>query len=125
MAKLIATVVGVVLILVGVVGFFSPNLLGAHLGKIHNAVHLVSGGASLYFGMKGSVGAARQFCILFGAVYLLLGIVVYFVGTGPEHLLHLPKLILGLRDHIIHIVVGLIYLIGGFATKAGVSTAAA
>ena len=125
MAKTIAAVVGVVLILVGVAGFFSPNLLGAHLGKIHNAVHLVSGAASLYFGVKGSVGTARQFCILFGAVYLLLGIVVYFVGTGPEHMLHLPKLILGIRDHIIHVVVGLIYLIGGFTTKANVSTATA
>ena len=125
MAKPIAAVVGVVLILVGIAGFLSPNLLGAHLGKIHNAIHIVSGAASLYFGMKGSVATARQFCILFGAVYLLLGIVVYFVGTGPEHMLHLPKLILGLRDHIIHIVVGLIYLIAGFATKTNVSTATA
>jgi len=125
MAKTVATLVGVVLILVGGVGFFSPNLLGAHLGKIHNAVHLISGGASLYLGTKGSLGAARQFCIIFGIVYCVLGVVIYLLGTGPEHVMHLPKLILGMRDHIIHIVVGLIYLIGGFGTKAGVSTATA
>lgn len=125
MAKTVATLVGVVLILVGVCGFFSPNLLGAHLGKIHNAIHLVSGGVSLYFGTKGSIGGARKLCMLFGIVYALLGIVVYLVGTGPEHMMHLPKLILGTRDHIIHIAIGLIYLIGGFATKTGVSTATA
>jgi Domain of unknown function (DUF4383)/Short repeat of unknown function (DUF308) len=125
MAKTAATVLGIVLIVGGVVGFFSPNLLGAHLGKIHNAIHLVSGAASLYFGMKGSLARARQFCILFGIVYALLGVVVYLVGTGPEHMLHLPKFILGTRDHIIHIAIGLLYLIGGFSTKAVTSTGAA
>jgi hypothetical protein len=125
MAKTVATLLGVVFIVVGVVGFFSPNLLGAHLGKIHNAVHLVSGAVSIYFGTKGSLASARQFCIVFGIVYALLGIVVYFAGTGPEHMLHLPKFILGTWDHIIHIAIGLLYLIGGFATKAVPSTTAA
>jgi len=125
MAKTVATLLGVVFIVVGVVGFFSPNLLGAHLGKIHNAVHLVSGAVSIYFGTKGSLASARQFCIVFGIVYALLGIVIYLVGTGPEHMLHLPKLILGTWDHIIHIAIGLLYLIGGFATKGAVSKATA
>ena len=119
MAKTVATVVGVVFIVVGIVGFFSPNLLGAHLGKAHNAVHLVSGAISLYLGTKGSLSAARQFCIIFGLVYGLLGAVGFLVGHGPDHMLELPKLILGTRDHIIHIAIGVLYLIGGFTTKSG------
>jgi Domain of unknown function (DUF4383) len=123
MAKTIATLLGVIFIIVGIVGFFSPNLLGAHLGKAHNAVHLVSGVVSLYFGMKGSLSAAKQFCLIFGIVYGLLGVVGYFVGTGPEHMLELPYLMLGTRDHIIHIVIGVLYLIGGFGTKSGAAAA--
>lgn len=123
MAKTVATLVGVVFIAVGIVGFFSPNLLGAHFGKAHNVVHLVSGAISLYLGMKGSLASARQFCIIFGLVYGLLGVVGYLVGTGPDHMLELPTLMLGTRDHIIHIVIGLLYLIGGFATKSGGATA--
>lgn len=119
MAKTVATLVGVVLILVGIVGFFSPNLMGAHLGKAHNVVHLVSGAVSLYLGTKGTLAAARQFCIVFGIIYGLLGVVGYFVGTGPEHMLELPYLMLGTRDHIVHVVIGVLYLIGGFATKSG------
>lgn len=119
MAKTVATLVGVVFIAVGIVGFFSPNLLGAHLGKTHNVVHLVSGAISLYLGTKGSLAAARQFCIVFGLIYGLLGVVGYLAGTGPEHMLDLPKLMLGTRDHIIHIVIAVLYLIGGFSTKSG------
>lgn len=125
MAKTVATLVGVVFIIVGIVGFFSPSLLGAHLSKIHNVVHLVSGAASLYLGTKGSMAGARQFCILFGIVYGLLGVVGYFAGTGSEHMLTLnPHFMLGLRDHIIHIVIGVLYLIGGFAPKAGATATA-
>ena len=121
MAKTVATLVGVVFILVGIVGFFMPNLLGAHLNSAHNVVHLVSGVISLYLGQKGSLSAAKQFCIIFGIVYGLLGVCGYFMGTGAEHMLDLRILMLGTRDHIIHILIGLIYLIGGFGTKSGAS----
>ena len=119
MAKTVATLVGVVFIVVGIVGFFSPNILGAHLGKAHNVVHLVSGAISLYLGTKGTLAAARRFCIVFGLIYGLLGVVGYFVGTGPEHMLDLRYLMLGTRDHIIHVVIAVLYLIGGFSTKSG------
>ena len=66
MAKTVATLVGVVFILVGIAGFFDAHLLGANLGKTHNVVHLASGAVSLYLGLKGSLGAARTFCIVFG-----------------------------------------------------------
>ncbi|MEK6289507.1 MAG: DUF4383 domain-containing protein [Acidobacteriota bacterium] len=124
MAKTVATLVGVVFIAVGIIGFFSPHLLDAHLGTAHNCVHLVSGAISLYLGTKGSLAAARQFCIIFGLVYGLLGAVGFLVGTGAEHLLELPYLTLGTRDHIIHIVIAVLYLIGGFTTKSGASTSA-
>jgi uncharacterized protein DUF4383 len=118
MAKTVCKILGVIFVLVGVAGFAAPTLLGAHLNPAHNVVHLVSGAVALYFGFAGSPGAARGFCLLFGLVYLLLGICGWFLGTGAEHMLNLPSaaspvLMLGKMDHIIHILLGVIFLAGG------------
>jgi len=125
MAKTVATVVGVVFILVGIAGFFDEHLMGANLGKTHNVVHLASGAVSLYLGLKGSLGAARKFCLVFGIVYGLLGVVGFVAGAAPDHQLVIWHLHLMTKDHIIHIVIGVLYLIGGFATKSGATPAAA
>src|ERR1043166_10237205 len=80
MAKTVCKILGVVFLLVGVCGFAAPTLLGAHLTPAHNLVHIVSGVLALYFGFAGSAGAARGFCIIFGLVYLLLGVCGFFLG---------------------------------------------
>jgi hypothetical protein len=118
MAKTVCKILGVVFILVGVAGFAAPTLLGAHLNPAHNVVHLVSGAIALYFGFAGSPSAARGFCLLFGAVYLLLGVCGWFLGKEAEHMWELPSaaspvLMLGKMDHIIHILLGVIFLAGG------------
>lgn len=121
MAKTIATLVGVVFILVGAVGFVSHNPLelGAHLGTVHNVVHLVSGVVSLYIGTKGSLSAARIFCLLFGLVYGALGAVGFVAGQGEGKMLNLPgPLELGTMDHIIHVAIGVLFLAGGLMTKS-------
>ena len=124
MAKTIASLIGVVFILVGIVGFFSPHLMETHLTPAHNIVHLVSGAVSLYIGTKGSLSAARSFCIIFGLVYGLLGVCGYLLGK-PDHLLTIydPYLLFGTMDHYIHIGIGVLYLIGGFATKTSAASA--
>ncbi|HEV2802762.1 MAG TPA: DUF4383 domain-containing protein [Pyrinomonadaceae bacterium] len=125
MAKTIATILGIVFLLVGVLGFVAPNLLGAHLNTPHNLVHIISGAVSLYFGLAGSLSGARLFCIVFGLVYLLLGVVGFLLGTGPDRMFDVAVLHLGTMDHLIHIALGAIYLIGGFLTKAGYDATAA
>ncbi len=118
MAKTVCKLLGLIFVIVGVAGFVAPHLLGAHLSPAHNAVHLVSGAIALYFGFSGSYSGARGFCLLFGLVYLLLGICGWFLGTGAEHMFNIPPgnsplLMLGKMDHIIHIVLGIIFLAGG------------
>jgi Domain of unknown function (DUF4383) len=114
MAKTVCKILGIVFILVGIAGFAKPELLGAHLSPAHNAVHLISGAIALYFGFAGSAGAARGFCVLFGIVYLLLGVCGWFLGTGAEHMFNVGTLLmLGKMDHIIHILLGVIFLAGG------------
>src|SRR5215212_6061538 len=105
MAKTIAMIMGVVFILVGLVGFVSHNFLGTHLSTAHNLIHLISGAVSLYLGLRGTLSAARLFCFVFGAVYLLLGVVGFLLGGGTERLFALipGTLEFGTMDHIVHI----------------------
>jgi hypothetical protein len=125
MAKRIATLLGIVFILVGIVGFLKHDLLGAHLSMLHNVIHLVSGALALYFGLKGTLAQAKLFCLIFGAVYALLGVVGYLLGN-PDHDREwkvLEGLVLGRMDHIIHILLGVIFLIGALMTKVDISHA--
>lgn len=118
MARTVCKLLGVVFVLVGIAGFFNDHLLGAHLDKYHNLVHIVSGIIALYFGFAGSLSGAKGFCLLFGVVYLGLGCVGWFMGTGPEHLLHLGPLHLAQVDHGIHVLLGVVFLAGGlFSTS--------
>jgi Domain of unknown function (DUF4383) len=131
MAKTVCKILGVVFVLVGLCGFVMPGLLGAHLSLAHNLVHIISGAIALYFGFSSAAGA-KGFCIIFGIVYLLLGVLGFVLGheavstlpgmaaMGPD-----PKLWpvlkgtleLGRMDHIIHVLLGIIFLAGGLLTK--------
>jgi len=113
MAKTVAKIMGLVLLLVGVLGFTHVlDPLGAHLSPAHNLVHIVTGVISLYFGFAGSLSGAKGFCIVFGLIYLLLGILGLAMGE-----LHIGPLMLGKVDHGIHLIVGAIFLAGGLFTR--------
>ena len=113
MAKTVCKLLGVILLLVGVLGFTHVlDPLGAHLSPAHNLVHIVSGVLALYFGLAGSLSGAKGFCTIFGLVYLLLGIVGLAKGN-----LDIGPLMLGKVDHGIHLIVGALFLAGGLLTK--------
>ena len=113
MAKTVAKIMGLVLLLVGVLGFTHVlDSLGAHLSPAHNLVHILPGVIALYFGFAGSLAGAKGFCIIFGLVYLLLGILGLAMGE-----LHIGPLMLGKVDHGIHLIVGAIFLAGGLFTR--------
>lgn len=118
MAKTICKILGVVFLLVGVCGFVAPHLLGAHLTPPHNLVHIVSGVIALYFGFAGSLGGARGFCLVFGVIFLGLGILGLVLGDPMmNRMWHVGPLMLGYADHGIHLLFGVIFLAGGLFTK--------
>lgn len=133
MAKIVAISMGILFILIGLAGFVFNNLLGAHLTLTHNLIHLVSGAASLYIGLKCSNYAVKVFCVSFGVMYLSLGVVGYWFGFahGASYLPMnaqdgietnmfrvIPGVLeLGSMDHIIHIVIGAVYLIAAAVTR--------
>ena len=119
MAKTVCKILGVVFLLVGVIGFAAPHRLGAHLTPAHNVIHIVSGAIALYFGFAGTLSAAKMFALVFGVVYLALGILGMALGTGDDRLWRVvPETIhFGQADHGIHILLGVIFLAGGLFTK--------
>lgn len=138
MAKTICKILGVVFLIVGIAGFVTPGLLGTHLSPVHNVVHILSAIIALYLGFAGSLSAARLFCLVFGIVYLLLGICGFLLGAEAVPTMagmtdmgrdpNLWKVIpgtleLGRMDHIIHVLLGIVFLVGGILTKADVARA--
>ncbi len=118
MAKTVCKILGVVFVLVGLIGFAAPTLLGAHLTPAHNVVHLVSGAIALYLGFAGTLSAAKTFCLVFGVVYLGLGILGFAFGTGADRMWNVAGLLhLGQADHAIHGLLGVVFLAGGLFTK--------
>lgn len=129
MAKTVCKILGVVFILVALVGFvvgkpadpMTPNFIGTHLTLSHNLVHLISGAVALYFGFSATLSAARLFCIIFGVVYGLLGVCGFLLGSGEDRMFEALAGLgvhLGTMDHVVHILLGVVFLAGGFLTRA-------
>jgi len=126
MMKKVCLVLGVVLALVGIVGFFMPTMFGMHLSLAHNLVHLVSGVVAIYFSRRTEL-LCKRFCQVFGVVYGLLGLIGFFFGPGTFRMAgmqgmsdgHLLKLLpgtleLGTPDHVVHVILGVVFCIFGF-----------
>ncbi|MFE4468251.1 DUF4383 domain-containing protein [Leifsonia sp. NPDC056665] len=114
--RLVATIFGAVYLLVGLLGFaftggvgFVATKGGLILGifevnPLHNIAHLLIGAALLIAGLT-RAAAAKAVNTTVGAVYLLLGIVGFFlVGTGAN------ILALNTPDHFLHLVSAIVLL---------------
>ncbi|MBA2620373.1 MAG: hypothetical protein H0U87_04155 [Acidobacteria bacterium] len=133
MLRTVLVIMGAAFILIGLVGFVSDNFAGTHLTLLHNLIHLVSGAASLYFGLKASRPAAKIFALAFGAMYMALAVAGYTFGmtatttlppaTAEGYNEHMFRIIpgvfeLGTTDHILHFVIGAVFLIAAAMTRA-------
>jgi len=120
--RLVATVFGAVYLLVGLLGFavtggisFFATEGGLLLGlfavnPLHNVAHLLIGAALLIAGLS-SVSAAKAVNTTIGAVYLLLGIVGFFIASTALNILALNT-----PDHFLHLASALVLLGAGLAT---------
>ncbi|HWU44004.1 MAG TPA: hypothetical protein VN132_11220, partial [Bdellovibrio sp.] len=98
--------------------------LNAHLSYAHNVIHLASGLAALWFGFRGEI-SAKKFCYIFGAIYLVLGMLGFVAGVPGVASIANPAedrflwnfmpgiLELGTSDHIIHILAGGTFILAG------------
>jgi len=115
MAKLVCKIFGVLFIAIGLL----VMIRRADVDMYHNFLHLGTGIIAAWLGFAGSRSAAKNFCLAFGAFYLLFGLSGIVAGDPSlDRLWHVGPLHLNTGDHIFHIVLGSIFLVSGFLTTA-------
>ena len=111
MAKTYASVVGGVLLLLGVAGFLTKDLLGMiHFVPAHNIFHFASGVVGVYSGVRGKK-LPIAFARVFGLVYTVVAIL------GFMHIGQLSPLELNATYNVVHLAVGLLGLAVGFKSS--------
>ena len=113
--KIILYVVGIVLVLVGVLGFVSDSVLGIfEFGALHSAINVVAGLVLLWGGYKGGeVGRLGPKVI--GVIYALMAV----LGLIPL----LGFLDTNLAGTVLQVAVGAALLYAGFKMKEEVGAA--
>jgi hypothetical protein len=123
-ARLYATLVGAVLTIAGISGFFYTSSFGSpgEVDKVfgilavngwHNIVHLATG----LLGLAAADYAARQYALALGLVYLVVAIWGFIIGSGDSILSIVP---VNTSDNILHLILGLTGLAAGAATPVSV-----
>ena len=121
-AKTAALVIGVIFIAVGLLGFIDNPVIADsetaifHADTVHNTVHIISGVLFVLVALAAPAFSAT-FMIIFGIVYLAIGI-IGFVTIGEEGMgkvlgfLHVNG-----ADNYLHIALGIVIALAGIATR--------
>jgi hypothetical protein len=118
MARMYCQWVGIILLVLGIIGFMTPMLLTLQFTALHNWIHLISGAVLAYLGFTGS--AVKTGAQVFGVVYTLVA-VLGFLGGGVVPILGLP---VNALYNLIHLVVGLAGVYAGFSAPEASSSKA-
>jgi hypothetical protein len=119
-ARLYATLVGGVLVIAGIVGFFysasfgSPGAVDDALGILsvngwHNVFHILTGA----IGLLVAGFAARQYALWLGVVYVALTIWGFAIGSGEAILGFIP---VNTADDFLHLILGVLGIAAALAT---------
>jgi hypothetical protein len=113
-SKLVGGIFGAVYVLVGLVGFVVNPIVVFQVNTLHNVVHILVG-ALLLAGYFGGELRARQINLTVGAVYLVLGILGFFVGPLQS------LLALNTADHFLHLATAVVLLGVGLSARSRTS----
>jgi hypothetical protein len=122
-ASLYAVLIGAVLLVAGIIGFFysaafgSPGNVDAVLGILdvngwHNLVHIASGVIGLLAFASGPA-ASRTYALVFGVVYIVVAIWGFIIGSGEAILSIIP---VNTEDNILHVILGILG-VGAYAAS--------
>jgi hypothetical protein len=125
MAQTACKVLGIAFLVAGLAGFVQPHFLGFHFTTIHNLIHLATAAVALYLGFAGTLTNARTFCLVFGAVYALLGVLGFVAPGLVATLLGHPGPVTSgdlTPDNLFHIVAGGAFLVAGMKVPPAVAS---
>jgi hypothetical protein len=122
-ASLYAGLIGAVLLVAGLIGFFysasfgSPGNVDAVLGILdvnawHNLIHVASGALGLLAFTSGP-RASRTYALVFGAVYIVVAIWGFIIGSHESILGFVP---VNTEDNFLHLILGILGL-GAYAAS--------
>jgi hypothetical protein len=121
-AQLYALLFGVVLLLVGILGFIADSSFGTgsdvegsdliifEVNGWHNIVHILSG--LLGIALSRRADSARAYALGFGAVYLV--VTIWGFITGDQVLWLIP---VDMADNLLHLVIAVTGLAAGLASR--------
>jgi uncharacterized protein DUF4383 len=122
-ASLYAGLIGAVLLVAGIIGFFysasfgSPGSVDAVLGVLdvnawHNLIHIASGALGLLAFASGP-RASRTYALAFGAIYIVVAIWGFIIGNHESILGFVP---INTEDNVLHVILGVLGL-GAYAAS--------
>ncbi len=114
-AKTYAMWGGIILLVLGVLGLFvqGDKFVGLNSDTVEDIIHVVAGLILVYFGFRGTDAQAATWAMVFGVVFLVVGVVGFFI---PKLFGLLPTG-LGAIDNIVHLIYGAVGLWAGRAYK--------
>ena len=121
-AKTAALIIGVIFIAVGLLGFIDNPIIANsdqaifHADTTHSIVHIVSGVLFVLIAMA-APASAGTFLVIFGIVYLVIGILgVTSIGDAGMTKV-LGFLHVNAADNYLHIALGIVIALAGIATR--------
>ena len=123
-AQVFGLVLGATLVAAGILGFFynstftsDESVRDAVLGILdvnawHNLVHIASGALGLLAFTAGP-RTSRTYALAFGAVYIVVAIWGFIIGSGDSILGFIP---INTEDNVLHAILGLLGIGAGLAS---------
>jgi hypothetical protein len=111
LVKPLTWILGLVLTLVGVAGFFTGSpLIIFEVNNVHNVVHILSGVIGLWAASSG-YAYSRMYLIVFGLVYGLVTVLGFMTGSI------LGLFTVNMPDNYLHLAISAACLVVGLGSK--------
>lgn len=117
MARQLAGIFGIILLLTGVVGLVLGEgpLLTLNIELVEDIIHIVTGGVLAYVGFgQRDDGLARTVLGVFGVVYVLVGVLGFVV---PNLFGLLPIYGYSISDNLLHLGLGVVFLAVAYMSR--------
>ena len=111
-AKTYALLGGVILLVLGVIGLFTPcnTLAGLNSEMLEDVIHIVAGAILAYGGWRGTAAQASMWSKVFGVIFLVVGLVGFF----DRNIFGLFRVGMGAMDNVVHLIYGVVGVWAGW-----------